>query len=169
MAEPCLICTPVDQVPEEVRELARYMQREFPPATHLMHVEIPPGRPGLYQCWNCEGRGTVRPVAVELRERGRAELVGQADKRVVFDLLEDLRQAWERILNSYHKRVGYVNGLMAVHNFHKLALDHIVEEACLPPKEAAMVFAMARTTFVKAMEERIRQLELPKEGEHGKT
>jgi hypothetical protein len=25
---------------------------------------------------------------------------GYADKRVVFDLLEDMRQAWERVLND---------------------------------------------------------------------
>ena len=31
---------------------------------------------------------------------------GYADKRVVFDLLEDMRQAWERVLNDYARTHG---------------------------------------------------------------
>jgi hypothetical protein len=31
---------------------------------------------------------------------------GYADKRVVFDLLEDMRQAWKRVLNDYARTHG---------------------------------------------------------------
>ena len=74
------------------------------------------------------------------------EAMGFADRKVVFDLLEDLRLAWEGILNQYanSKELGterggvrYVDAHMAVHNFFKLTLDNIVTESKLTGEAAA--------------------------------
>lgn len=75
----------------------------------------------------------------------------RADKRRVFDLLDELRRAWERILNDHHEAVPYVDGLMALHNFHKLGLDHIAQEAGMVGETAAQFFLMASATFERAM------------------
>ena len=100
------------------------------------------------------------------------EKMGQANRQVVFDLVEDLRAAWEKILNDYadgrtsagdlqteRGGVRYVDAMMAVHNFHKLALDNIVNEdnAALTGEPAAQFFLGAGATFSEAMEARARQ------------
>jgi hypothetical protein len=77
-----------------------------------------------------------------------------AEKRRVFDLLDELRRAWEKILNDYHEDVPFVDGLMALHNFHKLGLDHIVAEARMRGEPAAQFFLMAAATFQIAMAKR---------------
>jgi hypothetical protein len=104
-----------------------------------------------------------------------------ADRRVVFDLLEDLRAAWQRILNDYaagHTSAGhlpterggvrYVDGWMACHNFFKLALDHLVREADLHGEAAAQLYLGAGETFRRAMEARAAQVRAAaKAVEHG--
>lgn len=96
------------------------------------------------------------------------EAMGFADRKVVFDLLEDLRAAWERILNDYaHEHeletqrggVRYVDAQMAVHNFFKLALDNIVREAGLTGHAAAEFYLGAATTFAMAMRARAEEME----------
>lgn len=93
--------------------------------------------------------------------------VGLADKRVVFDLLEDLRAAWEKILNDYARLhsleterggVRYVDGWMACHNFFKLALDHQVQEAGLTGEAAAQLYLGAGETFQMAMRARAEEM-----------
>jgi hypothetical protein len=95
---------------------------------------------------------------------------GVANKRVVFDLLDELRRAWEKILNEYAEThalkdergeptgVRYVDGWMACHNFFKLALDHLVEEAGLKGEEAALVYLGAADTFQMAMRARAEEM-----------
>lgn len=92
---------------------------------------------------------------------------GAADKRVVFDLLEDLRVAWEKILNDYAAThslkterggVRYLDGWMACHNFFKLALDHLVSEAGLTGEAAAQVYLGAGETFQMAMRARAEEM-----------
>ena len=98
---------------------------------------------------------------------------GRADKRVVFDLLDELRLAWEKILNEYAEThrleterggVRYVDGWMACHNFFKLALDNLVSEGRLTGEAAAQVYLGAGETFQKAMRVRADQVrEVPTE------
>jgi hypothetical protein len=92
--------------------------------------------------------------------------LGVADKKVVFDLLDELRRAWETILNEYAEThqlqterggVRYVDGWMACHNFFKLALEHLVSEARLDGEAAAQVFLGAGETFMMAMRARAEQ------------
>jgi hypothetical protein len=94
------------------------------------------------------------------------ELVGVADKRVVSDLLDELRLAWQKILNDYAQAhdlqterggVRYIDGWMACHNFFKLALDHLVREAGLTGKAAALVFEGAGEIFQMAMRARAEE------------
>lgn len=89
-----------------------------------------------------------------------------ADRRVVFDLLEDLRAAWERILNDYAQQhalqtqrggVRYLDGWMACHNFFKLALDNLVRDAGLTGDAAAQLYLAAGETFMRAMRARAEQ------------
>lgn len=91
---------------------------------------------------------------------------GVADKRVVFDLLEDLRGAWEKILNDYARThvltterggVRYVDAWMACHNFFKLALDNVAAEAGLTGEAAAQLFLAAGQTFHMAMRARAEE------------
>jgi hypothetical protein len=99
------------------------------------------------------------------------EAMGVADKKVVFDLMEDLRAAWERILNDYAEGkssaghlqterggVRYVDGWMACHNFFKLALDHLVSEAGLTGEAAAILYLGAGETFQMAMRARAEEM-----------
>jgi hypothetical protein len=99
------------------------------------------------------------------------EPFGRADKKVVFDLLEDLRAAWEKILNDYadgktspgnlqteRGGVRYVDGWMACHNFFKVALDHLVTEAGLHGEAAAQLYLGAGETFQRAMRVRAEQV-----------
>jgi hypothetical protein len=81
-------------------------------------------------------------------------------------LLEDLRAAWEKILNDYaHSRelgterggVRYLDGWMACHNFFKLALDNLVHDAGLEGEAAAQVFLGAGDTFQMAMRARAEE------------
>lgn len=82
-----------------------------------------------------------------------------ADKRRVFDLMDELRLAWERILTDAREPIPYIDGFMAVHNFHKLALDHIItQEAGLSGEAAARLFELAAGTFRRAMEQRAAQM-----------
>ena len=92
--------------------------------------------------------------------------LGYADKRIVFDLLEDLRAAWEKILNDYADSrslqterggVRYLDGWMACHNFFKLALDNLVRDAGLTGEAAAQVFLGAGETFQMAMRARAEE------------
>lgn len=76
---------------------------------------------------------------------------------VVFDLVDELRRAWERILNEYpmqkgHKPVDYIDGAMAVHNFHKLALDHVITEAAMDVPHAEVFLRAMRDTFSQAID-----------------
>lgn len=93
--------------------------------------------------------------------------VGRADPSVVFDLLEDLRAAWERILNDYaagrtsagalpttRGGVRYLDAWMACHNFFKLALDNVVRDSALDGEAAAQLYLGAGDTFMKAMHQR---------------
>lgn len=95
------------------------------------------------------------------------DLMGVADLSIVFDLLEDLRAAWEQILNDYARQhalaterggVRYVDSMMAVHNFHKLALDHIVAEAAMTGEPAAQFYLGAGETFLMAMRARAEEM-----------
>ena len=95
------------------------------------------------------------------------EPMGFADRKVVFDLLEDLRAAWETILNDYARQhdlatqrggVRYVDAQMAVHNFFKLALDNIAREAGLTGQAAAEFYLGAATTFAMAMRARADEM-----------
>lgn len=96
---------------------------------------------------------------------------GAADTKVVFDLLEDLRVAWQKILNDYadgktspgnlqteRGGVRYIDGWMACHNFFKVALDHLVSEAGLEGEAAAQLYLGAAETFQRAMETRAQQV-----------
>jgi len=92
--------------------------------------------------------------------------VGVADRRVVFDLLEDLRAAWEKILNDYANAkdlgterggVRYVDGWMACHNFFKLALDNLARDAGLEGEAAAILFLGAGETFMLSMRARAEE------------
>jgi hypothetical protein len=92
---------------------------------------------------------------------------GVADRRVVFDLLEDLRAAWEKILNDYANArdlgtarggVRYVDGWMACHNFFKLALDNLVHDAGLEGEAAAVLYEGAGHTFEMAMRARAEEM-----------
>lgn len=92
---------------------------------------------------------------------------GLADKRVVFDLLEDLRAAWEQIINDYARThdlpterggVRYVDAWMACHNFFKLALDNVVREAQLTGEAAAQLYLGAGETFQMAMRARAEEM-----------
>jgi hypothetical protein len=91
---------------------------------------------------------------------------GVADRKVVFDLLEDLRAAWETILNDYAAAkdlgtarggVRYVDGWMACHNFFKLAMDNLVRDAELEGEAAAVIFLGAGETFMMAMRARAEE------------
>lgn len=61
MTEPCLVCCPIEFVPESIRELIQDLRDDYPPDV-LRRVRadginlIPPGRE---VCWNCAGRGQV--------------------------------------------------------------------------------------------------------------
>jgi hypothetical protein len=92
---------------------------------------------------------------------------GYADKRIVFDLLDELRKAWERILNEYAEThdlkterggVRYIDGWMACHNFFKVALDHLVAEAQLQGEAAATLYEGAGQTFMMAMRARAEEM-----------
>jgi hypothetical protein len=96
-----------------------------------------------------------------------AHALGLADKKVVFDLLEDLRSAYEKILNDYAEThslkterggVRYVDAWMACHNFFKLAMDNVVREAGLTGEAAAQVFLSAGETFQMAMRARAEEM-----------
>jgi len=91
---------------------------------------------------------------------------GVADRKVVFDLLEDLRAAWEKILNDYADSkdlqtarggVRYVDAWMACHNFFKLALDNMARDAGLEGEAAALLFGAAGETFQMAMRARAEE------------
>lgn len=86
---------------------------------------------------------------------------------MVFDLVEDLRSAWETILNDYADQhdlqttsggVRYVDAHMAVHNFFKLALDNIVQDAELAGEAAAEFYLGAAETFLMAMRARAEEM-----------
>jgi hypothetical protein len=90
-----------------------------------------------------------------------------ADKRVVLDLLEDLRAAWEKILNDYaagrtsagnlqteRGGVRYVDAWLALHNLFKLGLDNLVADAGLKGEQASLVYLGAAETFTRAMRKR---------------
>lgn len=94
-------------------------------------------------------------------------LMGMADRTVVFRLVNELRGAWEQILNDYAAThplkterggVRYVDAHMAVHNFFKLALDHIVGEARLTGEPAAHFYLGAAETFMMAMRARAEEM-----------
>lgn len=93
-------------------------------------------------------------------------LMGIADIRVIGDLMEDLRAAWEKILNDYSAGttsagnlsterggVRYVDAMMATHNFHKLAVINICADAGFTGRPAAEFYLGCGATFMKAMRE----------------
>ncbi len=95
------------------------------------------------------------------------DLMGFADRQVVAALLEELRAAWEQILNDYAVEhdlptarggVRYVDAHMAVHNFFKLVLDHIVRESGLTGEAAAQFVLGAGETFQMAMRARAEEM-----------
>lgn len=101
------------------------------------------------------GRKEPRLTAAHLIE------AGTANREVVQDLLEAMRAAWEKILNDYAESrelktarggVRYIDAQMAVHNFHKLAIGHIVDEAELKGEAAAQLYLGAGATFMRAMQ-----------------
>lgn len=87
------------------------------------------------------------------------------------DLVEDLRAAWEKILNDYadgrtsagnlpteRGGVKYVDAWMATHNFFKLVLDNLAGDAGLKGEAAAQFYLSAAVTFEKAMQARASQV-----------
>lgn len=85
-----------------------------------------------------------------------------ANRTVVFDLLDELRLAWQGILNAYpeqkgHGVIDYMDGCMAVHNFHKLALDHVITEAAMDAPHAEAFLMAMRDTFSQAIETEIEK------------
>ncbi len=51
---------------------------------------------------------------------------GAANPRVVFDLLEDLRGQFEKIVSEYHGDVTISDIFMLSHNLHKLVVQNLV-------------------------------------------
>jgi hypothetical protein len=95
------------------------------------------------------------------------ELAGFADRKVVFDLLERMRAAWETILNDYADAhdlaterggVRYVDAHMAAHNFFKLVLDNIVRESGLTGEAAATFYLGAGETLQMSMRARAEEM-----------
>ena len=87
-------------------------------------------------------------------------LAGTADRAVVFDLVEDLRKGWETVLNDYARSrafqterggVRYVDALMAGHNFFKLIVMNLADDAGLVGREKAAFYRGAAVTFTQYM------------------
>src|SRR5262245_52727110 len=85
------------------------------------------------------------------------------NRKVITDLTDQLREAWERILNAYAEThdlkterggVRYIDAQMALHNFHKHGLDHIVDGSTMTPADAAVFYASCGRTFTLAMDKR---------------
>lgn len=92
-----------------------------------------------------------------------------ADEPVVRELLEDLRVAYENVLNAYPekhegKTVQYIDAAMAVHNLHRLALRHVIDDSGLPVVESMGWLRIMRDTFSNAIERDIEQLRQKAEG-----
>jgi hypothetical protein len=77
--------------------------------------------------------------------------IGQADKTRVFDLTEDLRKAFEKILNEYHEDVPFIDAFMAVHNFHKLVVLDLIDRQGLTGNAKKIFKKMAVDTFTTGM------------------
>ena len=76
----------------------------------------------------------------------------EANPALVFDLMDELRIAFEKFINTHGKPVGYMDAFMAAHNFHKLIVTDIAIRAELPPEERACFYDMALETFRVAVE-----------------
>lgn len=78
--------------------------------------------------------------------------------------MELLRQAWERILNeSYpaaheNKAVRYIDAAMAVHNFHRMTIMHVVSDCGMPDVEALGFMRLMQDTFVEGVDRDMAQL-----------
>lgn len=82
-------------------------------------------------------------------------LVGEADKVKVFDLVEHLRKAFESFFDQSRTVQPHdysrVDIFMAIHNFHKLAVLNLVQDAGFTVVERDMFLKMAADTFEMAM------------------
>ncbi len=68
MTEPCLICCPLDHIPERLLDFVTELRAERP-AT-ILQGRVDPDGPLAARaiCWNCAGRGQVDvPNVVEAR------------------------------------------------------------------------------------------------------
>ena len=73
-----------------------------------------------------------------------------ADSTVVFDLMDDLKNAWDKILAEYHEPVSGVDLMIVVHNFHKLVLQNMAADR--PADQRWAFLELAEKTFREAME-----------------
>jgi hypothetical protein len=88
----------------------------------------------------------------------------KADEDAVKALLQDLLYAWEAILKKHQLRnadipVQIMNGFMALHNFHKAAIDHIVSDLGTLPQVKMLIYKMAGDTFDRSMHQRIEAIQ----------
>jgi hypothetical protein len=77
--------------------------------------------------------------------------IASADRQRVFDLTEDLRKFYEKILNEYHEDVPYLDSFMVVHNFHKLIVLDIAQKEKITGKALTAFKKMAVDTFTEGM------------------
>lgn len=92
-----------------------------------------------------------------------------ADESAVREILEDLRVAYENVLNAYPDKhdgqtVRYIDAMMAVHNLHRVVISHVLEESGMPVVESLGFMRILRDTFTNAMDRDMAQLREKAEG-----
>lgn len=84
----------------------------------------------------------------------RLEKMGTADRQVVIEGVEVLREAFEKFLNDKQRQghgVTSVNGFMIAHNFHKLIIFDLAEKMELPKEGQDLLMKVAIDTMTQAM------------------
>lgn len=85
--------------------------------------------------------------------------VGQADRDLVIEMVEHLQQAWDAFTRdrATGREVGYLDGLMAAHNFHRLVVFDLIARQGWDDDEPqhvatrAAFLKMARDTWTETM------------------
>ncbi len=83
-----------------------------------------------------------------------AQVTTATNTTQIFELMDDLRRAFETYVNEQaaeKKEVGYIDAFMGVHNFHKLIIMDIADRGALQGEAKKLFYQMAADTFQKAI------------------
>ena len=74
--------------------------------------------------------------------------------RVVFDLTEDMRQAWIKTLKGYHEKISWGEVFLVIHNVYRMMMKDMINKMSLSRMDTTVisnVLEMAKTKVVSCL------------------